>query len=266
MPFSTENPFSGPVPDTVSLPNTPLTGVLVQIVFPEILSIAKADQVADFQQLIRADYPLNQQDQNLVLQLTPDGAKPSQMPNWRFFDARSQWRISLTTSFLAIETRAYDSRQDLAERVRMVAHALCETIKPSIMTRVGVRYVDRVHGAPFTDIETYVRPEVLGLYTAAHRADIDRTLSEISGDTDVGPMTSRWGFMPKNQTHEPDLMPAITKPSWFLDIDVYQQFTQPEVFNSNDIQERTMALATRAYGFFRWVVNEDFLRTHGGQI
>ena len=62
MPFSAENPFRGPVPDTVSLPNTPLTGVLVQIVFPEILSIAKADRVADFQELIRADYPLNQQD------------------------------------------------------------------------------------------------------------------------------------------------------------------------------------------------------------
>lgn len=33
MTFSNESPFSGPVPDSVPLPQTPLTGVLVQIVF-----------------------------------------------------------------------------------------------------------------------------------------------------------------------------------------------------------------------------------------
>lgn len=265
MTFSNESPFSGPVPDSVPLPQTPLTGVLVQIVFPEILSIVKADRVADFQDRIRADYPLNQQDQNLLLQLTADGAKSTQTPNWRFFDAASEWRISLTTTFLAIETRVYRSREDLTDRVGAVANALQGTIKPGIMTRIGARYVDRVHGDSLSRLGQLVRPEVMGVYASAHRDSLGRTLSEVGGNADAGSITSRWGFMPANQTHEPDLMPAIAAPSWFLDIDVYQQFAEPKIFDAGDIQGRVMDLATRAYGFFRWVVNDDFLKAFGGQ-
>lgn len=191
MTFSNESPFSGPVPDSVPLPQTPLTGVLVQIVFPEILSIVKADRVADFQDKIRADYPLNQQDQNLVLQLTADGAKSTQTPNWRFFDAASEWRISLTTTFLAIETRVYRSREDLTDRVGAVANALQGTIKPGIMTRIGVRYVDRVHGDSLSRLGQLVRPEVMGVYTSAHRDSLGRTLSEVGGNADAGSITSR---------------------------------------------------------------------------
>ena len=63
MIFSPNNPFVGPVPPTVHLPNSPLTSVLVQVKFPEILSIAKTEFIADFQESIRADYPLHRLDQ-----------------------------------------------------------------------------------------------------------------------------------------------------------------------------------------------------------
>ena len=39
-----------------------------------------------------------------------------------------------------------------------------------------------------------MRPEVLGLYTTAHLANIDKTLSEISGDTDVVPNNIAMGL------------------------------------------------------------------------
>lgn len=267
MSFSTEGPFDGSVPPTVPLRDTPLTSVLVQIKFPEVLSIAKTEYVASFQERIRADYPLNLQDQGLILQLMPDGAKQVPAPPiWRFFDVAKQWRMSLATNFLTLETRAYRSRKDLTRRVVSAASALSETIKPSITTRIGVRYVDRVHGNNLKRLEQFVRPEVIGLYNHAHREKVNRTLSEVAAVTNVGPMTARWGFMPSNQTHEPDLMPPIGTPSWFLDIDVYKKFSQPQTFDSGDIETCVMDLATRAYGFFRWVVNDEFLRAYGGQL
>ena len=82
----------------------------------------------------------------------------------------------------------------------------------------------------------------------------------------IGKLSSRWGYMPANQTHEPSLMPAIAVPSWFLDIDTYQDFKEPIEFNPEDVRERTMQLATRSHGFFRWAVSDDFLRSYGGEL
>ena len=264
--FSSENPFTGPVPETIHLPNTPLTSVLVQVRFPEILSIAKTEFIADFQESIRADYPLHHLDQDPILELNNSNIRQGFIPNWRFFDKERQWRLSLTTSFVSLETRAYQSRSDFTQRTEAIMHALLATIKPSMTTRIGVRYVDRIHGPKLEQLSHFVRPEILGLCIRDHQENLNRTLSEIVCETDVGLMTSRWGYIPANQTHEPELMPPISVPSWFLDIDAYNEFTQPEAFDADKITSHVMKLATRTYGFFRWAVSDELLKACGGRI
>ena len=266
MTFSAEDPFVGPVPPAVPLPQTPLTSVLVQVRFPEVLSIAKAEFIADFQEHIRVGYPLHLKDQNPILEVIGDSIQPGVTPNWRFLDEERKWRLSLTTNFVSLETRAYQNRSDFVERAGTVAQALSETIKPSLITRVGVRYVDRFLGSQLEQLSSFVRPEMLGLYTGNCRENLGRVLSETVGKTDVGTMAARWGFMPEKQTHEPDLMPPISAPSWFLDIDVYNEFLQPEAFNAQEIETRVAKLAERAYGFFRWVVSDEFLKACGGDL
>ncbi len=264
--FSSENPFVGPVPETVHLTNTPLTGVLVQVRFPEILSIAKTDFIADFQESIRADYPLHHLDQNPALEVNNNSVRQALEPNWRFFDKVRQWRLSLSTNFVALETRAYKSRLDFTERADAIMRALSKTIKPGLTTRIGVRYADQIHGPQWEKLSHFIRPEILGPYTGDYRKNLDRTLNEIVCNTDVGRMTSRWGYAPANQTHQPELMPPISVPSWFLDIDAYNEFVQPEAFDTDKIKDQVMQLATRAYGFFRWAVNDEFLKACGGDI
>lgn len=264
--FTSENPFVGPVPKTVRLSETPLTGVLVQVRFPEILSIAKIEFIADFQESIRADYPLHHLDQDPVLEVNINSVKQGLIPNWRFFDEARQWRLSLTTNFVSLETRAYQSRSDFTQRTETIMHALSATINPSMTTRIGVRYVDRIHGPRLEKLSRFVRPEILGLYVKEHKENLNRTLNEIVCETDVGLMTSRWGYLQANQTHEPELMPPISVPSWFLDIDAYNEFTQPEAFDADKIKSHVMKLATRTYGFFRWAVNDEFLKACGGKI
>ncbi len=266
MNFSTENPFTGAVPSTVHLPDTPLTGVLVRVQFPEILSIAKTEFIADFHERIRTDYPLHHLEQTPVLEFGNDGPRAGTIPNWRFYDADSQWRLSLATGFVALETRAYQSRLDLIGRANAVLQALSDTIKPGLTTRVGVRYVDQIHGPHWERLSSFVRPEILGLYREDYRESLNQTLNEIVCKTDAGDMIARWGFMPANQTHEPGLMPPISVSSWFLDIDVYNEFAQPEDFDTEAIKTRITNLATRAYGFFRWAMNDQFLIACGGEI
>ena len=72
--------------------------------------------------------------------------------------------------------------------------------------------------------------------------------------------------MPTGQTHNPELMPSIEVPSWYLDTDVFQTFDQLVKFESLDFRKTTADLAARAYSFFRWVVNDDFLRLYGGEV
>ena len=79
-------------------------------------------------------------------------------------------------------------------------------------------------------------------------------------------MSSRWGLIPANEMHKPNLMLQIAEPSWFLDIDVYKNFAQPALFEVDRIETSVVKLAARAYGFFRWVVNDKFLRACGGDI
>ena len=266
MSFSTESPFVGPVPSTVQLSDAPLTVVLVQIRFPDVLSISKAEFIADFQEQIRMTYPLNQTDHNSILEVMNDAVKQTKMTNWRFFDKDRHWRISLAPNFLALETRAYESRSDFTRRTVDVMHALSNTINPNIMTRIGVRYVNQIYGSKWEELSRFVRPEMLGIFIEEHKDKLSRTLNELAGETDVGSMTSRWGYMPANHTHEPDLMPQISTPSWFLDIDIYKQFAKPESFDVDKIESLVMRLATRAYGFFRWTVSDEFLRSCGGDI
>ena len=146
MIISSENPFVGPVPKTVHLPNTPLVSVLVQVRFPEILSIAKTEFIADFRERIRADYPLHKLSQDPFFELNNDGMKMGVTRNWRFLDKSKQWCVSLTTGFVSLETRFYQSRLDIIERTHTIVHALSATIKPGMTTRIGVRYVDQLHG------------------------------------------------------------------------------------------------------------------------
>ena len=266
MTFSSEDPFRGQVPPTVPLSRTPLSGVLVQIRFPEVLSIAKVDYVAEFQERIRSRYPLSDKSQSHVLQMRPEGAHQTVFPNWRFMDADGGWRVSLTTNFIALETQAYASRQDFVERTAALSQALQATINPGFMTRIGVRYVDQVQGEILEDLARLVRPEVLGLNRDPYWHNMSRTWSEASAITDVGPMRACWGLMPPKQTHDVDLMPPSEDPCWFLDTDAYQDFPDAHKFDSDEIAKRVSELATRSYGFFRWVVNDEFLRACGGVI
>ena len=226
--------------------------------------MSKPEFVADFQERVRADYPLHNLESVPTFALNNESVQQSAMKHWRFFDADRHWRLSLTTNFIALETRVYKSRSDFTTRVFAVLQALSETVKPNFVTRIGVRFVDRIHGDLFKDLNQYVRPEILGFYTGDRIKNINRTVSQVLGQTDTGKVNLRFGFMPPNNTHEPELMPPISIPSWFLDTDVYKDYQQPAVLRARELDQQVKLMAARAYGVFRWVVNDKFLRACEG--
>ena len=126
-----------------------LIEVICQLRFPDILKIEAQEPYA-FQDAIRGEYP---QYAKKVEQLPPQQAGGKLTPqgtvnNYQFISADSQWKVSLTKSFIALSTHGYTRWEEFAQRLDRILAVFIETYHPSWFTRVGLRYVNAFRRAP----------------------------------------------------------------------------------------------------------------------
>lgn len=260
------NPLCDPSPAEVPLPRAPLVRVIGQLRFPLIASIEQRHFIAPFQEKIRWRYPyLNEERAQNVL-VGPGQAMPLQQElHWRFQDSDEDWswRTTLASTFVAVETNAYESRASFMERLSEVVEALFEVVKPGVIERIGVRYVDRVCAPEMARIDELVRPELLGVLGTDFASQLTHAISESHIQcADARQLLARWGLVPAGATVDPSV-PPIAEPSWILDIDVSRhKLGSVEAADALAIAE---GHAERAYAFFRWAVTSAFLTTYGAQ-
>lgn len=262
-----ENPLTGPSPAEVPLPEAPLVRVIAQVRFPLVASVEKQDFIAPFQEAIRDEYPVLRPEQTRSVILGPKGGPVEMRSNvmWRFHDAGSVWRVTLTTDFLALETTRYTSRDDFFDRLRRVLEALVEHIDPNVIDRLGIRYIDRVTGKNLKELSQLVRPEVCGVLSTPLASHAIHSISEtlFSLPEDAGQVMGRWGLVPAHGTIDPAAVDPIDEPSWLLDIDAFQ--AESREFDVGAVLQQTRTFAERIYSVFRWAVTDEFLRRYGGQ-
>ncbi|PYE40442.1 uncharacterized protein (TIGR04255 family) [Rhizobium sp. PP-F2F-G20b] len=256
------DPLFGDEPVEIPLAKAPLVRVVAQVRFPEILSIQDRNFIAPFQERIRRAYPLAQSDVINTFVIGPQRMVSSTV--WRYYDAAKNWRVSLSDTFLSFETTQYISRKDFVERFRFLVSQLGETISPSHVARVGVRYVDQVELKVDETMREMLRPEMAGIKDVVGKTK--HVISEFEADTREGGVQVRWGYLPKDGTHDPDIMPAVPSHSWFLDVDSYI-FQESELmeYSAENITSQVAGLAGRAYSIFIWSVTEAFLVKYGKQ-
>ena len=261
---STPDPMALPPPAERPLARAPLVRVIAQLRFPEVLSIERREFVAPFQDAIRGAYPVLRQDHTHGLLLTSVGvgaAKPQVA--WRFADAEGGWRVSLTPGFVALETTRYASRRDFLGRLRAVLQALGDHVQPAQVDRIGIRYVDRLTGAPLDSIATLVRPEVRGLAGSGAAASVVHSLSETMFESPGARLLARWGCLPPEGTIDPAALEPVAEPSWILDLDMFSTAAVP--FAIDPVVEEAGRYAERIYTVFRWAVTDEFLGRFGAQ-
>jgi len=259
----TVDPLVAPSPVEVPLGNAPLVRVIAQVRFFEILAVERRDFVASFQEALRATYPVLRQEQTQGLVMSPVGmtaAKPQVA--WRFTDVSEQWRVSLTSNFLALETTKYTSRADFFVRLRAVLEALDEHLEPRLLERLGVRYIDRMTGTAVAEIADLVRPEVRGISGTAAATHMVHSLSESLFKLPDAQVLARWGRLPAGATVDPAAVEPIQEESWILDLDMFSAAPMPFVVDR--IIADAQRYAERIYTIFRWAVTEEFLRRFGG--
>lgn len=260
------DPLFGAAPEEIHLPQAPLVTVLCQVRFPEIVSIQKKQFIAGFQERVRGTYPLMHEDVLKTVALESVGTvATSDEVVWRFVDAPRNWRLTLTSTFLTLETRKYETRVHFIERFGEVVEALQTTLKPSHVTRLGMRYVDRVAIKDGVFFDGMLRDEMKGV-TGPAGLSVIHSVSEIACKVQEGQMLARWGLLPARGSHDPDVLPPVQEASWFLDVDTSaDHVSSPVSFDAAKIRADASALSMRSYSFFRWAVTDEFLKAFGGK-
>jgi uncharacterized protein (TIGR04255 family) len=261
------DPLTDPTPSEIPLPDAPLIRVIGQVRFPTILSVERPGEVAPFQEAIRGRYPYLHQETGpgIVMGLAgPQVSTP--ILSWRFSesgDPSTGWSVVLTKDFLAIETRKYTSRADFLRRFKEALEALSKTFKPTAISRLGIRYVDRISGPPVANIGSLIHSEILGIEALKVGRHVQHIISGAVFSLEGGALNARWGRLPPNSTFDPGAIDPIEDISWVLDLDAFTQ--EQMVFDVEKTVEQAAKFALRIYAFFRWAVTQEFLRYYGGK-
>lgn len=262
-----KNPLIGLPPEEVPLKEAPLVLVIAQVRFSPILSIEKKSFISSFQEAIRDKYPLLRSEQTRTVYLNDQGlASTESQVTWRFIDAEGNWRVSLSPEFIALETTAYSSRRDFLERLKTVLIALESQIKPSIVERFGMRYVDRLVGAAVKDVPKFFRPELTAIVSGELGKYVNQCLNQYLielPDSDEQ-ILARWGLIPPDATTYREVLEPIADPSWTLDLDI--SISTHRDFDVELLMEQAQRFAERLYALFRWAVTDEFLRYFGGEV
>lgn len=253
-----------PKAEEVLLPRAPLIAVLGQVRFEPILSIQNPINFAPFQDAVRSQYPILRKEMRFSARLTAEGAVKNKTAIWRLFDPTEKWRISLSSDFIAIQTMEYKSRDEFLNKFKFALEALNTHFQPGLVTRTGIRYIDKLSGDDLGKIRELVKPELLGVLSSEIQESIKASINEAHFEIGSHRLFSRWGLIPPNGTIDPAVIKPQNTVSWILDIDT----TNPvrKTWNLNQLSEEFSELADINYSFFRWAVKKEFLENFGAVL
>lgn len=264
MADSHHDPLFASAGDRVQLKHPPLTAVVTQIRFGEIFSIQKKEFIAGFQETIRRTYPLTQEEQSLGVEIADGTPSVKKMTAWKFADTAQTWRVTLASDFISLETKQYESRPDFRDRLAEVLKALQETIGPDVVTRTGVRYVNRIVPPQLDVLRDLLRDEIGSFSTSLDiRQHIQHSLTEALCATAEGKLLLRWGWMPEKASHDLGLMPPVEYKTWMLDIDSFSEHQPPAPFDAEKAADLVYLLASRVNTFLQWAAKDKFFEVYG---
>lgn len=170
-------------------PANQLDRVICQIRFPALLEID--GMVAEFQKLIREDYPGYSQSSALPMNLAN-----APVPTDHIFQSNDMvWSITLLVASLSLTTTRYSDWKQFKRRLEQVTAAALDTFDIRTCNRVGLRYINAIRPSsvdlrdssstlrsPYSDLVKTDLGEFLGVNTT-----IDYRIDEsVKGRSSVG--------------------------------------------------------------------------------
>lgn len=247
------------MPDEVALSSAPLVRVLCQIRYsptPELVDDQSERRIAS---LLGGVFPVRGSVEG-VLFIPGLNAAPQQDRMRTFENIDGTWKASVTPNFLALETTAYDRRTGFLDRLAKVLAAVEEVGAPPRVTRIGLRYTDRIEDP--TGLRELVQPALLGMVAEVGSDDlVENQIQQalLVDSANQAKVQVRSLCLPPRVGFDPSINPVESR-SWVLDIDAYTEL--PRRWNPAELSRAAEVLATRAYQVFHWSVTEKFRETY----
>lgn len=232
----------------------PLDEVLCQLRFPTILRIES--DLAPFQERVRSQYPLYEEEAGPFAQLPPEIAQmlkgnfPGPAGVRRFLSPDRLWTLAITREFLALSTRRYARWEEFRERLQHALGALLEIYGPAFFSRVGLRYRNVIR-RPDIGVAQLPWDRLLRSYiTAELSTPISEQVREAAHvlllelDDGIGKLLFRHGLL--KEEGRQDL-------AYSLDGDFYTD----ERTEIPDALERLDQFNREARRLFRWCITDD---------
>lgn len=221
----------------MQLRNAPLVHALAQVVFTPVLSIAECIPAIQ-RLLIQEGFPRFWESVIQEVALTP-GKPPSPVVKrrWDFMDRDQHWGLVLTDSSLVLQTSKYPTVDPFLDRLRRAIDCIADTIRPALVERLGIRYIDLVQPDLGESFSQYVHSGLLG-FPFRESPQLDAQLrgfqTQSVAGTNVGVLAIRSYLLPPNQFVPPDLQPTHlryrrprkgSEPALALDFDHFTIFS-----------------------------------------
>src|SRR5688572_6791697 len=114
------SPFGDEEVEEIPLGRAPLARVLAQVKFPRLAALVSgADAANAYAAVMRAEYPILEEEREVGVIFSPEGGM-SEAPasrRWKLRSADEMWQLTLTETFLAIDTASYIDREDFSTRL-----------------------------------------------------------------------------------------------------------------------------------------------------
>lgn len=252
-----------------------LAQVICQVRFSPVLRLNQQEEVAPFQEEVRARYPGFVLEPAVALMITPQGVvqQDSGSKNYRFADVEAGVVLVLGVDFVAIETRDYVAIEDVIERIRDAVSLVQRFYSPAQRTRLGLRFTNELRFEA-ADVQTQVRealnPQLLGpLGDPDLAAAVETTQSVIHLRTEAGNMLQViHGLNPQGGTTVlpmPGTTPARVpqEPFYLLDFDAYA--SDPVALSADAVAEQAMVFNDQIRTLFAWSTTPEYRTNILGQ-
>ncbi len=254
------------------LENSPLAFTVCQVKFPRELSIADDVFVAAFQRAVKGQYPLAEKVPEIGISIALGAAlAPTQSESrsfhWQFADKESTWKLDLSQDSFSLETRQYHSFGDFLERLALAMDALIQHIQPSLISRIGLRYINEIRPRDMS-CQVAINPQVLGAVAIPQFSpNVAQSIQELLIRFDDGHgVNLRHGLLPQGTTVQP--RPGDESPTgsfYLLDIDAFRQFPTPGglTADASAVCEYVDTFNKVVYSIFRMATTEEYINSLG---
>ncbi|MBB3307707.1 MULTISPECIES: TIGR04255 family protein [unclassified Enterobacter] len=182
--------------DTQRMSNAPVYYALVQVKFTPIAAMSK--YIPEIQDALRVKgFPLFEVSNSTQLKF--EMKSPNEPPvhsveavtNWLMVSADRRSGFVLGNDFITFQTTDYDTRKPFISSLLLGLKELLDIAKPSLLSRIGIRYLDAVFPEGDETVEQYLVPQLHGVNFGLNQI---QSIQESVYQTSVEPLIKS-GFM-----------------------------------------------------------------------